>query len=521
MKVQDVNTTDIRAAVELGCRTMQSVFNADDSGFPFFKSVVLPRAYMAFHDVHGESHVPGRHLNGLLSAEHALGIKVAESAVAKHTRAAMFSYGGPLPLPLNRDSVGGPLANFTEHNVREGFHALYALARFRHSKWAVDTAEHSIEAILTLWDPERGWDNGAFRKADVRWTRDHTFITGIGRAIGPLVKYFSATGYGPALDLALLLKEKAVTDFFRPDGAYDRQRFGTHTHSTTCVMSSLAQLADLTNDAPLMERVRAFYDNGLWKMRDELGWVIENSAEASNPDRGEGNNTGDVVETALLLGKWGHTKYYHDVERILRGHLLPSQLRDVSFVKDPVNPKSEDGLHNVRTRHLGAFGFPAPYGHSPLGLTEVSFNMDIVGGVVGSLCEAYAAATQSSAVAHKVNLLFEHETAAVKVSQLPSNGGVEVVVKKPGALWVRIPPWASVVRVAEAGAGRRWRITGGYLLMPDPPLRQPICLHYEEVPSEIVLKHRTRDIRVSLSGDRIIGMDNFGADLTFFDPVSG
>ena len=28
------------------------------------------------------------------------------------------------------------------------------------------------------------------------------------------------------------------------DGSYDVARFGGHTHSTTCVMSSLAQLAD-------------------------------------------------------------------------------------------------------------------------------------------------------------------------------------------------------------------------------------------------------------------------------------
>ncbi len=519
MTVNDVNTEDLRAAVELGCRTMQSVFNADDGGIPFFKSIVLPRAYLAFHEIHGESHVPGRHLNGLLTAADVLGVKVDESAVTKHERAAFFSYGGPFPLPLNRDKVGGPLANFTEHNIREGFHALYALVNYRKSAKARELAERSIDAISRLWDPERGFDRRAVEKAGIRWAREHTFIVGIGRAIGPLVKYYRATAYEPALDLALKLSEKATLEFFTPDGGYERDTFGPHTHSTTCVMSSLAQMADLTHDAPLLQRVKTFYDNGLWAIRDGLGWVIESTADGRNSDRGECNNTGDIVETALILGKWGYTGYFHDAERILRGHLLPAQLRDVTFIEDPLNPKGEDGLRDVAARHAGAFGFPAPYGHRPVGLEEVSFNMDIVGGAVGSLCEAYRDAVASGPDGHRVNLLFAHETPAVQMERLPAQAGIAVTVKQPGPLWVRIPPWADRRQLSVPGLEGRWRMTGDYLFVAVPPLNQKVQVRFPEAPSELVLRHRTRDIRVRMSGDRVVAMDNFGADLTFFDPL--
>ena len=101
---------------------------------------------------------------------------------------------------------------------------------------------------------------------------DQSFIVGLARAIGPLVKYYRATRYGPALELALLLKETAITEFYTEEGSYDPETFGTHAHSVTCVMSSLAQLADLTRDSNLMRRVKAFYDNGLWDLRDETGW---------------------------------------------------------------------------------------------------------------------------------------------------------------------------------------------------------------------------------------------------------
>ena len=260
------------------------------------------------------------------------------------------------------------------------------------------------------------------------------------------MKYYRATGYGPALELALLLKDRALDEAFRADGAYDEARFGGHCHSTTCVMSSLAQLADLTGDASLMARVKVFYDNGLWEIRDEIGWSIEGSRVEEDSGRGEANNTGDILETALILGQWGHTEYYHDAERILRCHLLPSQLRDVSFVVEPPNPDGVDGRRNVAERLRGGFGFPAPYGHEPLGIMEsakprVGFNLDIVGGAVGSLCEAYRDVTRTDEAGHWVNMLFDHETDSIRVESPYTHSALRVTVKRPAPLFVRVPPW--------------------------------------------------------------------------------
>ena len=129
-KLNDVNTTDILSAIRLGCRTMCSVFNADDDDIPFFGSRVRPEARLSFSAAHAESHVPGRHLNALLNAEAAAAVELDEECVDKHASAAFFSYSGALPLPLNRQQIDGPLVNFSPHNIREGFHALYPLAGF-------------------------------------------------------------------------------------------------------------------------------------------------------------------------------------------------------------------------------------------------------------------------------------------------------------------------------------------------------------------------------------------------------
>ena len=219
MKLSNVNSTDIKAAIELGCRTMANVFNADDNDIPFFGSEVLPNPRLSFSNIHSESHVPGRHLNALLTAEDVAGVSISEEAVEKHAAAAFFSYSGPVPLPMNRDRVDGPIENFNDHNVREGLHALYALVRYRDSDRARELAESSIEFILQVWNPENGWDRSALESAHgIRWTRENTFITGIARAIGPLVKYYRATGSGKALELASLLAAKATSEFFYRTG---------------------------------------------------------------------------------------------------------------------------------------------------------------------------------------------------------------------------------------------------------------------------------------------------------------
>ena len=519
-RLNDVNTTDIRDAIRLGCRTMCSVFNADDNNIPFFGSSVRPEAELTFSSVNSEAHVPGRHLNALLNAEEAAGIVIDDECVEKHAEAAFFSYSGPLPLPLNRDEIGGGLVNFRPHHLREGFHALFALAKFRDSAQALQLAEASIAAIFATWDSSRGWDcERLSTEMGLNVLSESTFIVGIARAIGPLVKIYRATGCAPALELAVVLKEKAISSFFSEDGAYDRDRFGPHTHSTTCVMSSLAQLADLTLDSTLMNRVRAFYDNGLWEIRDALGWVIESSLPDAPSDLGEVNNTGDILETALILGRWGYPEYYHDAERILRGHLLPSQLRDISFIEDPPNPDNVDGKRDVAARHCGAFGFPAPYGHAPLGETLISFNMDIVGGAVGSLCEAYRAATQFDQAGHWVNLLFDHETDAIRIESPYTHPALRIWVKRPGPLFVRVPPWVDPATLEIGGVSGTPRFTNGYLLIAEPPVNQMLSLEFPLPLQEIVLKHRARQIRTLLRGDQVEAMENFGANLTFFESL--
>ena len=381
-QLQDVNSRDLRGAITLGCRTMERVFDADDpQGVAFFDAVAWPEPRLSFSPVHSEAHVPGRHLNGLLAAEALAGVEISEEAVRRHAAALFFSYSGDVPLPLNRARRDGPLERFCPHNVREGWHGLAALARWRGSDEAVGLARRSVALVARAWQPPNAW-TGVAVDSDCAGL---THVQSLGRAIGPLVKLWRTTGDEAFFDLARRAADEATRDAFPPDGVFRAEALGTHAHSITSTLSSLAQLADATGDADLLARVRAFYRNGLWNLRDELGWVVESPATDANADKGEGNSSGDVVETALILAAHGDAAADDDMERIVRAHLLPSQLRDISWI--PPSAGTDDGTTDVAERLRGAWGFPAPYGHRPLGLDRVKFNLDIVGGVVASLAE--------------------------------------------------------------------------------------------------------------------------------------
>ena len=524
-RVGDVNTTDIAGAIHLGCRTMQRVFNPDDRDRPYMIAQARPDARLADSVTYG-GHVPGRHLNALLSAEDALGVELDEGAVEKHRQAALFSYGGPVALPLHRRDRQGPLAAFAGHDLREGFHALYALTAYRADERARELAEASVATVTGLWDPDRGWDLERLRREYGLSVddKDENFARTLPRAIGPLVKHYRAAGSGTALDLAVAMKDKLLRDHFPPDGAYDIELQGTHGHSIACDLSSMAQLAELTADASLIDRVRAFYDNGMWELRDELGWVVEKTGQSriDRPDVGEINSTGDLVETALVLGRWGLPQYFEDAERMLRCHLLPAQLRDTGFIVESPDSERIDARRDVADRLRGGFGFPAPYGHEPLELTgfdAVLFHLDIVGGAVGSLCEAYRSATRFDEAGHHVDLLFDRETEAIAVESIYTHEALSVTLKKPGPLWVRIPSWLRREDIAIRGACGPHRFTGSHLFVPTQPVGVPVRLHHELPTRRIVLHHSTRDIHVRMRGDAVEAMDSFGADLTFFDPL--
>ena len=190
--------------------------------------------------------------------------------------------------------------------------------------------------------------------------------------------------------------------------------------------------------------------------------------------RGEANNTGDLLRAALLLGRAGYLEYFGAAERILRSHLLPSQLVDVSGYSDDPDA-NEDRMRRLARRARGGFGFPTPsdlqfQSDAPL------FVYDIVSGAVDALCEAYRAIATEEPAGIRVNLLLDVETPGVSVRSLLSREGrIELRNRSRRNLFLRIPGWvpASAVGLEVAGRRRELRFVGPCLLLPDEIGDQP------------------------------------------------
>ena len=128
---------------------------------------------------------------------------------------------------------------------------------------------------------------------------------------------------------------------------------------------------------------------------------------------------------------------------------------------------------------------------------------------------------ESGPAGHRVNLLFDRETDALRVESPYTTGSLRVTVKKPGPLWVRIPPWGDRALMKVDGADRPLRYSGEYAHLPAPPIGRTLEFRFALPTAVSTLKHLDRDISVRWHGDEVTAMDNFGADLTFFDPLEG
>lgn len=519
----------ILQALAAAVHPMQNVFDPEDGDRPWFGHDSQPdlagRTSFFFSAAFDEAHVAGRHLLGLLEAR-SLGITVSSDAIEKHRAALHLSLSREVPLPQNRVRQEAiPPTRFLTHNIRECLHGLLALYEHVPADAADAQARflQVVGAVSRFWSPANGWDGEALRAAqpDIELSEwSPPLLTGAARAIGPLVRFWQLSadrGIDRPQVRQLLADLVGATLPFFPENGTRRGDIGTHTHSVTCSLSGLARYATAFGDATVLARVLAFYRLGLTTLRDEIGWSIENAGDTS--DRGECNNAGDILETALLLGRAGHHECYADAAKIVRMHLLPVQLVDASFLHSPADPW-DDAERDVGERITGAWGFPAPYGHRPAGWNSVSFNLDIVGGTSSSLAVAQRSLVVEEPDGITVTMLADVRTESVAVTVRRDKKSIRqtITARRPGTVRVVLPDWAEPDRVGVSGAAGTV-VEGTTLELTGVRPGRPITVTIPTAPRTLHLGHQRWDLRAVAVGDRITAMDCPSGSLAAFDPM--
>ena len=116
--------------------------------------------------------------------------------------------------------------------------------------------------------------------------------------------------------------------------------------------------------------------------------------------------------------------------------------------------------------------------------------------------------------------LFDHQRRDIGVESPYTHSALRVRVRGPAPLHVRIPEWVEQDALKVEGVAVPVRLTSGYAFIAEPPVNRWLTFEFPLAGRTIELKHRTRTVRVQMRGDTVAAMDDFGDDLTFFDPLS-
>jgi DUF1680 family protein len=139
--------------------------------------------------------------------------------------------------------------------------------------------------------------------------------------------------------------------------------------------------------------------------------------------------------------------------------------------------------------------------------------------VVGSLCEAYRNIVREEKTGLWVTRLFDYESSAIRIESRYTHPNLRITPKQQGPLFVRLPTWINHKQLTISGIDKSPLVRNGFLFLEHPVVNQPITFAFPLVIQDITLNHKDKDILVRLRGDEVEAMQNFGADLTFFDPL--
>ena len=441
---------DLRAAIRLGVEHIcHGAVDRRRGCLPLVRFGLTEAPAWARHEYWGAPHMVGRFLDALAVSTAVLGTE-PDMEVVEALRVLLhdcldnptgFAFDA-LPDPEGRRQA-------TMHHCREVLLALTGLLRWRGCERSGELAHRLVRRVEEVTRAtgtfpaaarlEHDWD---WKSSDPVSANQHS-----GRLIGALVKYHRVTRDPVALDLAVRFARHILATAFTPDGEL-KAAAGTHLHSTEGTVTAIIDLGHLLGNAAYVEAGRQLTNVGLKPWRTSFGWAKEDRNDG--PGRGEANNTGDFIEAALLLGRFGIRTAFGDAERYLRNELLACQIVNTDWIPESDGtPDTPDVIYNgVRARARGAFAFTTP--------TEYhSYNTDLVGGAVQSLCEAYEAIVTREQGGLHVNLLFPYDGPDLSVaSALPEVGRLEITMHSREPLFVRRPDWADPAAVTVCRNGR-------------------------------------------------------------------
>ena len=480
---------DLKRHLAIGVEFIINNLDERKNFIPFFHYELIQQPTCVRHGPFDSPHVVGRFLDALARCSRIIELpEEAEiyDALAHQLYDSLARH--PSGLPWNHPAPWQPDVA-AMHNCREVVLGLLALWSWRADAQAEPALRHLCRSILgAIGDGARFPAESLGPKG---WTNAFSGILApppatTGRLIRPLVQYYRQSADEIALELARRFAADNLETAFGVDGSIT-EAAGTHMHSITGTITGLIDYGILVGDETIVEAARRAYDVGMRPFRSSYGWVKEfrwapwlaeplQAAGYAGFDinRGEANNTGDLIEAALLLGQAGYPGYFEDADRMLRNHLLASQVVDTSWVREAKERVDDDeaSYRNVKQRARGGFCFGGTNGLISYAEEAYQVNADLAGGALQAICEAWEAIAVMSDNTVRVNLLYSIEDSALSMTcPPPGPEPISLRLNEAASLQLRIPSWAQAEAVTfqineGPKSSARDAISGGYLRLP-------------------------------------------------------
>ena len=347
--------------------------------------------------------------------------------------------------------------------------------------------------------PEKIWDPNKYSQINCYE------LASSGTFILPLTRYYEITGDEKAKEFAEGLTKYILTQsyLYGFDG-----RFIGHFHRNMWSIVGILKYAHLVNNEEYFQRARQIYQfaEGLGS---NFGWFPEMVAlKDPSLEYCETCCIYDMIYGALVLAQAGSDEHWDRVSRYTKNHLLKSQFQNTSMIED----------HDLAEKLLGGFS----------GWTQVNDYFTRDGKIficgccswhgIKALHYIWEAITQRTNNSIYINLLLDKEDNDVIIrTSLPEKGQIEIELKHPAELYLRIPIWARNDLVAKYN-GRivspEWKES--YLRFKDVKLGDKIQVNFSVPEYREKVKISGREFLVEWLGDMVMQIEPKGKFLPLY-----
>ncbi|MEW6753268.1 MAG: hypothetical protein AB1505_20150 [Candidatus Latescibacterota bacterium] len=363
----------------------------------------------------------------------------------------------------------------------------------------------------------------------------------VGWTIQGLAQYHRASGHEPAVELAARLARYLVHHgrYYGPEGQFlpnyagddggrmpgtpGRQGFEPgppdwkryiHFQHHMVPLLGLLDHALAAGDPELAQFVRSAFEWARRKGVVEIGYFPENIDHAQ-PQGSELCEVAGMIGLALKLSAAGLGDYWDDADRWLRNQFVEGQLRATEWayrrgqggrrLPDADFDPEVTSIDRVPERNLGAFaGWPQANDWGPGIMHCCTGNATRALYYVWEHMLSWAQGTLS------LNLLLNRASGWADVhSHIPCRGQVEVVVKQPCQLRMRLPEWVEpeAARGTVNGRPRPLGWAGRYALVGPVLPGDEVVLHFPIAERQTALEVEGQRYAVVRRGNEVVDID--------------